>query len=484
MSALAQAARAAEQKDEKAAAKAPEFVPGQSTRVDSDKLGSHFIVYVPPNYTPDRTWPIIFCYHGQGGHPTVSPFHRLTDGKNFILVGMPYVQQTVNVPSAKVISSHGYEQEMDVETKALTEVVIPFLCKHLSVDKRLCFVGGTSRGGWVCSTLGENIAPSCAGLIILCAGRERKARPLVNAKWFRKKPVFIGVGEKEVNRKSGEDAARFYARLGAKVTLEIFKGLGHQVDTKNERLRTWLLENGPLRYLKEDLAAAAKLEKAGKLGLAYNIHLAISEVSPTHEACGSAAKAAGAIAEKAKTDLAAAERQTSEKRYAQAAGLLVKLAKTYEGSPFGDTAQQQLAQLKSDPAIQAAIAQAELDDKADGLEAQAKAAEAKKDYATALRLYEQYLAGFAKAGRFAQVKAHLEAMKADKKIMARVRQQEADRECRGWLGIADNYINAGLNAKAETYLRKIIKEYPDTDWAAQARQRLAKIGKSADVGGT
>ena len=84
--------------------------------------------------------------------------------------------------------------------------------------------------------------------------------------------------------------------------------------------------------------------------------------------------------------MASAQQHATQKRYAEAATLFVKLARTYEGSPCGQSAKRQMDRLKSDPVIQAAIAQIELDAKADSLEAQAKAAEGKKDYAIAVKL--------------------------------------------------------------------------------------------------
>ena len=90
------------------------------------------------------------------------------------------------------------------------------------------------------------------------------------------------------------------------------------------------------------------------------------------------------------------------------------------------------------------------------------------------------MAKWTQADRFAQVKARLEALKANKKIMAKLRRQQADTECRKWMSLARNYTNAGLKEKARLYLHKIIKNHGGTTWAEQARQILAEIEAGDD----
>ena len=74
----------------------------------------------------------------------------------------------------------------------------------------------------------------------------------------------------------------------------------------------------------------------------------------------------------------------------------------YAGSIFEERARQQKKML--------------LNDKADALEVKAVEAEKAKDYKKALQLYELYLTYFPEADRYQAVKAHLEALKADKAV--------------------------------------------------------------------
>lgn len=117
----------------------------------------------------------------------------------------------------------------------------------------------------------------------------------------------------------------------------------------------------------------------------------------------------------------------------------------------------------------------DLNAQADALESRCVAAEEKKNYALAVRLYEQYVERFPKASRFKEVKARLDSLKADKAIQAAIEATEADAECKRWMSMAENFARAGMCRKAREYLNKIVEKHGDTDWAAKARARLAKL---------
>ena len=59
------------------------FTPVKETKILDPATGvyGYYVIYVPKDYTPEREWPAIFCYHGSGGVPTVWPFKELTDGQ-------------------------------------------------------------------------------------------------------------------------------------------------------------------------------------------------------------------------------------------------------------------------------------------------------------------------------------------------------------------------------------------------------------------
>ncbi len=169
--------------------------------------------------------------------------------------------------------------------------------------------------------------------------------------------------------------------------------------------------------------------------------------------------------------LAEAEKLIAEKQYVKAATILRKLAVAKPGTDIAKKAAERLKALQDDPAIGQSIVDAE----ADSFEVRCVAAKDRKDYALAIGLYEQYVGRFPKASRFAKVKATLDSLKSDDTIQATIKNSQAESDCKGWMSLADHYVNLGMYKKAREYLTKIVDNYGDTDWGVKARKRLAKI---------
>lgn len=432
------------------------FAAGKEVKILDPKTGGlgWYVVYLPTDYTPDREWPTIFCYHGKNGDPTTWPFKPLTDGKNFIVIGMEYIdREGKNNPSE------------DVEN--LTRIRT-FLESKVRINPRLVFMGGFSQGGWSTSKFGNLYIDHLAGLIIMGSGGSPSEKA---AAALKGKPVFVGIGELDDANKFAKSARDAYTAKGADVTFEEFKGLGHTADVKDQPLKDWLQKHGPQNQMIASLTKAKAAAGAGKLGEAYDLYVATSKMSGGQDAAD-AAKQIGDAAEK---KLADAQAAVAAQKYADAVKTLVPMEKLYAGSDFARRAGELLQQIRTDPAIKAQIEQAKLDAMADAIQAQAEAAEKAKDYARALGLYETYVSQYAKATKFADVKARYEQLKANPSIQASAKTQSAERECKGWLSTADNYINNNLPEKAKPYLQKIVDKYPGTAWATEAKKRLAAI---------
>jgi poly(3-hydroxybutyrate) depolymerase/TolA-binding protein len=445
------------------AAEEPKFDPGKETRVEDASLGEegYYIVYVPPEYTPDRTWPVIFCYHGINGKPTVWPFKDVVGGKGFIVVGMGYA----GGPGGEAYA----QASKDIaNVRRLASV----LTKQLKLDPRQFFIGGFSMGGFMCSTIGEGSSDLWCAMMICGAGRGGRGG---NADSFRNKPVFVGAGEKDPNLATATKAADTYRGVGAIVTMETWAGMGHSVDTGSKILADFLWSNGPLKKVKADLAEAKALQAGAKLGLAYVKYKQAADAPGGGDPAAEAGKAAEEIAKEAETQLAAADAAVADKKYADAMTALKRLATTYAGSPFGDRAAKSLTGLQSDPTVSGAIDQARTNAQGKALEDQAGAAEIAKDYGTAIRLYEQLVTTCPKSDRVEAARERLAKLKGDKAVQSAIVAKDADRDCRAWLAMADNFAQAGSADQAREYLQKIIAKYPGTDWAKQAGERLKKI---------
>jgi predicted esterase len=218
---------------------AAKFVPGEEIRIDVDdeRIGNdHFIVYVPNDYTDERDWPVIFCYHGQSGQPTTWPMRQAVRGKGFIVIGMGYV------PTKKKMTKREYINLLKREKRSVLEVK-KYVGEHLKIDEKRLFVTGFSKGGWHSANMVEASPRGWAGAVIFAAGRRGLVQP-TSKKAFRGKPIYIGAGENDVNMKAAKRAMAYYRRLGAKVTFEEFKDVGHSFDPSgSEILYNWLVSN-------------------------------------------------------------------------------------------------------------------------------------------------------------------------------------------------------------------------------------------------
>jgi tetratricopeptide (TPR) repeat protein len=79
------------------------------------------------------------------------------------------------------------------------------------------------------------------------------------------------------------------------------------------------------------------------------------------------------------------------------------------------------------------------------------------------------------AGKAAAEKAR--KMRADKTVTASMQGDAAERDCKGWLSMARNFLKAGMKDKARTYLQKVVTEYPKSTFANEAKEMLAKMEK-------
>lgn len=240
----------------------PRFVPGEEVRIDTDNErmgGDHFTVYVPSNYTEEKSWPVIFCYHGKSGQPSTWPFRQATRGEGFIIIGMGYFPR----PKGKITRGQ-YSKYVKSERRSVLEVK-RYVREHLNIDEKRLFVTGFSMGGWHSSLLLESGPKVWAGGVIFAAGRSRNVNAITtaaNKSALRGKPIYIGAGESDVNLKPAKKAAAYYRKLGAEVTFEEFEGHGHSFDPSgSEILYNWLVTNGSTQETKSPEASEKRDQK-------------------------------------------------------------------------------------------------------------------------------------------------------------------------------------------------------------------------------
>ncbi len=209
---------------------AEEFAAGKTTTLPWEDLANPMVVYLPSNYSTDRAWPVIFHYHGTKGDPTVALPKAYTKGEDFVIVGMEYL--TRDKPPPK-------KDYLDIEIVHFREVR-EFLSRKVRIDRKRCYVGGFSKGGWFGSEFAEtHMGTDFAGAYILGAGKRSPDRRKTK-RISGKKPVYIGVGQMDENYIYGVNAIKHFKELGAHVTYDEYLGVGHRMPAKlSESFRQW-----------------------------------------------------------------------------------------------------------------------------------------------------------------------------------------------------------------------------------------------------
>ncbi len=99
----------------------------------------------------------------------------------------------------------------------------------------------------------------------------------------------------------------------------------------------------------------------------------------------------------------------------------------------------------------------------------------KKQYAKALKGYEQVAKEFKGTKYGKKAKARVKKLKGDKKFMAKVNAAEMGKKCKGWLDSARMMAKAGKTDKAAEYYKRILDKYPKSKYAKTAEKEMKEL---------
>ena len=100
-------------------------------------------------------------------------------------------------------------------------------------------------------------------------------------------------------------------------------------------------------------------------------------------------------------------------------------------------------------------------------------------YAEAAARYAELIKRFPESVQALKARLRLEAMQKDPVITTTIKEQSrrsAEAACPGWLALARSYLDNNLPDQARALLQKVVTNCPDSEYAAEARQALTKIG--------
>jgi tetratricopeptide (TPR) repeat protein len=235
---------------------------------------------------------------------------------------------------------------------------------------------------------------------------------------------------------------------------------------------------------KASLTAVATLYKEGEAAFqaenyagAYEYFIDVAACRRVQGAAGYASKASARLLEMEKAAAAKldeAKLARLQGKGAEALDIVKILLEKYPYCKAAEGANNLLVALSNDPRVAAAVALV----KAEELDKAGKYAEAAKAYAKLMTKYPGTVQAL-------KCKLRLKAMKQDEeisKLIDEAKKSAADTECPRILIMARNYSTNKLYPQARALYEKIVKKYPDSEYAKQAREALKEIkGKEAEA---
>jgi len=101
----------------------------------------------------------------------------------------------------------------------------------------------------------------------------------------------------------------------------------------------------------------------------------------------------------------------------------------------------------------------------------------KKQYAKAYKAFKKVAKQRKHTKYGKKAKTKLREMKSDEQIMAVIDAGSLQKNCENWMETASILLEQGEAKKAARYYRRIIKKYPDSDYAKQAKKELGALAK-------
>ncbi|MCX7805563.1 MAG: tetratricopeptide repeat protein [Planctomycetota bacterium] len=285
--------------------------------------------------------------------------------------------------------------------------------------------------------------------------------------------VYYSVGKQDPNYRGYPESVRKLQESGI-----IFKAedpdIGHTMIPEQQKNIVELFIAAADAKTLERVEAARKAVEAGRKAEAMRI---LRGVVPADGKALSAGQAKAKefldeLAGKAGGTISDARKAEAEGKFDEALKLYDRAKREFEGTEFAAEADEAIKKIGADPKAKAFFEdmrrQAREKEAEDALRA-AEEMEKKGEYGGALDRYKAAGERYADTAAGGRAKAALERLAKDPKAIA----AEGEREARKMLSKADSYLANGMTAEAREIYEEIIRKYPDSSSAKQARRKLA-----------
>lgn len=137
--------------------------------IDSNNLERSYIVHLPSAYEKNKSWPVVFNFHGGGGNPNnhmkITKMNSQSDASGFIVVypaGTGLFENKFLTWNAGACCSSG--DFKNVDDVKFVEDMIAKLSSDFNIDDKRIYAIGWSNGGMMANTLACRLSDKIAAI--------------------------------------------------------------------------------------------------------------------------------------------------------------------------------------------------------------------------------------------------------------------------------------------------------------------------------
>ena len=224
------------------AAAQPPLPAGFIDRVHRDESGDHrYVVYVPPDYSPDRKWPVVLYLHGAGG--------RGRDGARHLVEGLAPIIRLKGSYPALVVFPQCADTEGPILKAWLAESpngeralrILGEIERDFAVDPERRVLAGWSMGGYGAWSLAAAEPGKWSAVVPLAGGGD-----VALAARLTTVPIWAIHGDRDraILPEQSELLVSAVRRIGGDATCTEVPGIGHDVwkyALDSDTLTQWML---------------------------------------------------------------------------------------------------------------------------------------------------------------------------------------------------------------------------------------------------
>jgi enterochelin esterase-like enzyme len=203
-------------------------VPVGFTHKARTETHHEYSLYVPENYTPQQSWPLIVCLHGGygQGNEYIWTWLRPAKSNGYLLLSPKSIGPTWSV------------LQPPLDTRSI-QAMMTEVCETYNVDRQRVYLSGLSDGGTFSYIFGLVSAELFAGIAPIAGDFHPMMDPLLRQKKGIDTPLLVvhGVHDRIFPVETARQACQLFERIGYKVTYRELPDWGHAYPYKiNEQI--------------------------------------------------------------------------------------------------------------------------------------------------------------------------------------------------------------------------------------------------------